>query len=93
MPLRPTSRRYGRRLRRQFGGADAPPFMLVMNDHGSGIPEALGRWLFRYRSELAPITVGVGTAAAGAVLHANRPGLWWPIALASVAASVAVLRG
>lgn len=92
--MKPTSRRYARQLRKQWGSADAPPFMLVVNDRHSGaLLEALGRWLFRYRSELAPFTVGFTVALAAAILHATHPGAWWPIALASVAAPAAVLRG
>lgn len=93
--MKPTSRRYARQLRKQWGrNADAPPFMLVVNDRHSGaLLEALGRWLFRYRSELAPFTVAVAVALAGAVLHASHPGAWWSIVLASLGAAMAVMRG
>ncbi|GAA1920078.1 hypothetical protein GCM10009753_61110 [Streptantibioticus ferralitis] len=94
MHLNRTPRRYARRLRKQIGGADTPPFMLVMNDRYSGAAlEAVGRWLFRYRSELAPIVLGLWVGLAGLVLHSTHPGVWPLIAVGAVVLSGAVLKG
>ncbi|MEU4220829.1 cell division protein FtsK, partial [Actinoplanes sp. NPDC026623] len=54
----------------------------------------LGRALFRYRSELAPVTAGLTLAVAGLVLHHTHPGAWPVVAiLTAVAALAAGLRG
>lgn len=91
--MRRTPRGYARRLRKQWGGVDAPPFMLVVNDRPSGVLlTALGRWLFRYRSELVPVTVALSTWLAGAVLHATHPTTWPLIAVVSLLGSAAVLK-
>lgn len=85
-------RRAGRkRLNRR--DRDASPLMLVTDDRYPGESiEALVRWLFRYRSELAPITAAVAAAIAGAVLHASHPG-WWPgVVVATIAAAAALAR-
>ncbi|MBY8888512.1 hypothetical protein K7472_27260 [Streptomyces sp. PTM05] len=55
--------------------------------------EALARWLFRYRSELAPIAFGSSLGAAGIVLHATHPGAWPWIGLVTVTLSVALVKG
>jgi S-DNA-T family DNA segregation ATPase FtsK/SpoIIIE len=71
--------------------------MVVINS-GDPLPEVLtvilARWLWRYRSELAPVTLGALTALAAWVLHATHP-RWWPaLAIATVAATaVAGLAG
>ncbi|MCQ4081140.1 FtsK/SpoIIIE domain-containing protein [Streptomyces sp. RB6PN25] len=89
-----TTRRSTRRLRKQLTSRDAPPFMLVVNDRHSGeLLEAVGRLLFRYRSELAPIALGLWTGLAGIILHATHPGAWPWILLGSLVASGAVLKG
>ncbi|WP_433375105.1 FtsK/SpoIIIE domain-containing protein [Actinoplanes sp. CA-142083] len=55
---------------------------------------ALGRVLFRCRSELAPSVVGVALAVAGLVLHRRHPGAWPVIAVGTAAAALAAgLRG
>jgi DNA segregation ATPase FtsK/SpoIIIE, S-DNA-T family len=55
---------------------------------------AIGRALFRYRSELAPVTAGLALAIAGLVLHNTHPGAW-PVTVVGtvVAALTAGLRG
>ncbi|MFD0851233.1 FtsK/SpoIIIE domain-containing protein [Actinomadura adrarensis] len=71
--------------------------MVVINsdDH---LPDlvavAIGRALWRYRSELAPITLALMLALGGAVLHITHPG-WWPgiIATGALAASLLVFTG
>jgi hypothetical protein len=71
--------------------------MVVINS-GDPLPEVLtvilARWLWRYRSELAPVTLAALTALAAWVLHATHP-RWWPaLAIATVAvAAVAGLAG
>ncbi|WP_285495247.1 FtsK/SpoIIIE domain-containing protein [Actinomadura sp. NBRC 104425] len=44
----------------------------------------IGRFLWRYRSELAPVYVVVALAIAGAVLHATHA-QWWPYILTGAA--------
>lgn len=87
-------RRYARRLRRQAGGAEAPPFMLVVNDRYTGVLlEAAVRWFFRYRSELGPVVIGFALAIAGSVLHTTHPGVWPWVVLGSAGGTTAVLKG
>ncbi|WP_433371714.1 FtsK/SpoIIIE domain-containing protein [Actinoplanes sp. CA-142083] len=55
---------------------------------------AVGRSLFRYRSELAPITVAAALGIAGLVLHQTHPDAWPLVAaLTAIAAAAAGLRG
>ncbi|GIM95675.1 FtsK/SpoIIIE domain-containing protein [Paractinoplanes toevensis] len=55
---------------------------------------AIGRALFRYRSELAPINAGLTLAVAGLLLHHTHPHAWPMVAAATViTALVAGLRG
>ena len=57
---------------------NAAPLMLVA-DGGSlaDVLGAVGRALYRYRSELAPFTTALTLGAAGALLHVEHPA-WWP---------------
>ena len=68
-------RRHARRMRR-YG---LQP-MVVINS-GDPLPDlvivVLARWLWRYRSELAPLTVAVITVVLAWILHAARSH-WWP---------------
>ena len=78
-------RRHARRMRR-YG---LQP-MVVINS-GDPLPDlvivTLARWLWRYRSELAPLTLAAVTVLAAWVLHATHPH-WWPaLAAATVAAT------
>jgi hypothetical protein len=77
-------RRHARRMRR-YG---LQP-MVVINP-SDPLPDLVmvivARWLWRYRSELAPLIVATVTALAAWMLHDTHPH-WWP---ALVAASVAV---
>ena len=51
--------------------------MLIADGNGAGdLLAVIGRALFRYRSELAPLTTGLVLAAAGVVMHASHPS-WW----------------
>ncbi|KAB2351145.1 cell division protein FtsK [Actinomadura rudentiformis] len=57
--------------------------MIVMNGDGQ-LPDVIatliGRGLWRYRSELAPIYLATTLASAGTVLHFTHP-QWWPYLL------------
>jgi hypothetical protein len=86
-------RRHARRMRR-YG---LQP-MVVIND-GDQLPDLvivlIGRWLWRYRSELAPAYLTLATASAGWLLHASHPQSWPLILVAAVIAvlSLAILGG
>jgi hypothetical protein len=79
-------RRQARKMRR-YG---LQPMVVI--DPNAPLPElvvvALGRVLWRYRSELAPLTLAISTAFAAWVLHAGHPH-WWPVF--TVAASIGVV--
>jgi hypothetical protein len=68
-------RRQARRLRH-----DGFQPMMVF-DQGDRLPEtaavAIGRALWRYRSELAPIVFAALIVVAAVILHRTHPG-WWP---------------
>jgi hypothetical protein len=82
-------RRHARRMRR-YG---LQP-MVVINPRDP-LPDLVvvivARWLWRYRSELAPFIVAAATALAAWVLHAIHPH-WWP-ELAAAAFAVTVATG
>jgi hypothetical protein len=77
-------RRHARRMRR-YG---LQP-MVVINS-GDPLPDlvviVLARWMWRYRSELAPIAVAAMTALVAWMLHATHPH-WWPALAAATAAA------
>ena len=54
--------------------------MVVINS-GDPLPDLviviLGRWLWRYRSELGPLDLATATALAAWMLHATHRH-WWP---------------
>ncbi|MFD1374228.1 FtsK/SpoIIIE domain-containing protein [Actinoplanes sichuanensis] len=55
---------------------------------------AIGRTLFRYRSELAPGFLALVLVVVGSVLHHSRPGAWPLVAVVTVLAATAVaVRG
>ena len=71
--------------------------MMVINA-GEPFPETIGvllaRWAWRYRSELAPVGVAAGLAAAAWWLHRTRPHWWLLVAvLTGVAAWAVALFG
>jgi hypothetical protein len=76
-------RRHARRMRR-YGMQP----MVVINS-GDPLPDLvivlLARWLWRYRSELAPLYLAAVTALAAWVLHATHP-RWWAAILAAAVA-------
>ncbi|MEV6306955.1 cell division protein FtsK, partial [Actinoplanes sp. NPDC051861] len=87
-------RAYGRRHRRWLRRNPQP--LLFVPDEPLLIAglAAIAHALFRYRSELAPITTGIVLAVAGSVLHATHPDAWPMIAILTIAASLgAALRG
>jgi hypothetical protein len=85
-------RRHARKMRR-YG---LQP-MVVINS-GDPLPDLvimlMARWLWRYRSELAPLYLAALTMLAAWVLHAAHP-RWWAgiLAAATVGASVLVIFG
>jgi hypothetical protein len=88
-----------RRMRRQARQARRSGLqpMMVINT-GEPFPDTAGvilvRFAWRYRSELAPLTVTVGIVGAAWGLHAARPH-WWPVlaALAGVTGWAVALFG
>ncbi|MET8151796.1 FtsK/SpoIIIE domain-containing protein [Actinoplanes sp. NPDC049668] len=87
-------RAYGRRHRR-WGRRNPQPLLLVPDEPLLIVGlAALGRALFRYRSELAPAIAGLTLAVAGLALHRTHPDAWPVVAvLATAAALAAGLRG
>jgi DNA segregation ATPase FtsK/SpoIIIE, S-DNA-T family len=78
-------RRY-RRTRRHFGiRRDPAPVLLVTEDQRGAILVLLGRLLWRYRSELAPLWTGLLLAAVAAWAHTYHPGAALPLAALTVA--------
>jgi S-DNA-T family DNA segregation ATPase FtsK/SpoIIIE len=86
MTTRP-SRRQLRRHARQLRRDGFQPMMLL--NSGDQLPEtaaaAIGRALWRYRSELAPIAFAALTVLAAMPLHRAHPGSWPWLAVATVA--------
>jgi len=82
-------RRHARRMRR-YG---LQPMIVISGD--DQLPDIAAvlifRWAWRYRSELAPVTLAAVTALTGAVLHSTHPGSWWVILAAAVLAVPALL--
>ncbi len=85
-------RRHARRMRR----AGLHPMVVINSD--DQLPDliivTLSRFLWRYRSELAPVYVALVLALGTAILHLTHPG-WWPYLLiaATVAACLLALFG
>jgi S-DNA-T family DNA segregation ATPase FtsK/SpoIIIE len=86
-PNRRQLRRHARKLRH-----DGFEPMMVVNP-GDPLPETaaaeIGRWLWRYRSELAPIVLGVLTALLALGLHTAHRDSWPWLAVATLAATAA----
>ena len=87
-------RGYGRQHRR-WNRRNPQPLLLVPDEPLTVIAVAtIGRALFRYRSELAPLTTAATLLLAGALLHHTHPSAWPFIAVLTVAAALAAgLRG
>src|ERR1039457_5256462 len=79
-------RRHTRKMRRY--GLEP---MVVINS-GDALPDLvivlMARWLWRYRSELAPLTLAAVTASAAWILHATYPH-WWPALTAATVTATA----
>ncbi|ROO89572.1 S-DNA-T family DNA segregation ATPase FtsK/SpoIIIE [Actinocorallia herbida] len=76
-------RRRTRRMRRQ----GLQPIVLI--EGGEALPAAtaavLARWLWRYRSELAPVVLAALLAALAGYLHAAHPHSWtWQLPIACI---------
>lgn len=83
-------RRHARKMRR-YG---LQP-MVVINS-GDRLPDmaaaVIGRWLWRYRSELAPINLSVGVGLVSLGLHGIHPE-WWPGILVAATLVASALAG
>ena len=86
-------RRMGRQARHARRHGMQP--MMVINS-GDSLPElvivVIARWVWRYRSELAPVGVAVLLAVFGWFAH-RALSSWWPLILASSGISAWVLGG
>jgi hypothetical protein len=85
-------RRQARRMRR-YG---MQPMMMI--NSGDQLPDLIAviiaRWLWRYRSELAPLTLTMALGIAATVLHFTRPHVWpYLLLLATVVAWALALFG
>lgn len=88
MSRRSRARRFTRR--RQH---DAVPLLYVPDDRYPGQTlEALARWAYRYRSELAPPAIAAALGLTALYLHARRPTVWPALAILTVAAAVTLWR-
>ena len=88
MSRRSRARRFTRRRQR-----DAVPLLYVPDDRYPGQTlEALARWGYRYRSELAPPAIAAALGLTALYLHARQPALWSALAVLTVAASVFLWR-
>lgn len=78
-------RRHARKLRR-YG---LQPTVVI--DPGDPLPDVaivtLGRWFWRYRSELAPLTLAAASALTAWTLHTAHP-RWWPAFTLTAAAAI-----
>ncbi len=84
-------RRHARRMRR-YG--IQPMTIVNPGDPLAGTTAVVvTRWLWRYRSELAPVYFSLTAALAASLLHRAHPH-WWPLILAlTVSATLALLLG
>ncbi|HET8662627.1 MAG TPA: FtsK/SpoIIIE domain-containing protein [Micromonosporaceae bacterium] len=87
-------RAYGRRHRR-WRNHNAQPLLLVTDEPRLvDAVAALGRLLYRYRSELAPFTTSAALVLGALWLHARHPNWWrWVLAAAGIAALLALAHG
>jgi S-DNA-T family DNA segregation ATPase FtsK/SpoIIIE len=84
-------RAYGRR-HRAWRRRHGQPIMLVADEPSAIL--ALGRLLYRYRSELAPITTAVTLYIGAAMLHVKHPHAWpWILAATGATAVLTVAGG
>ena len=87
-------RAYGRRHRR-WSRRTGQPILVVPDEPLLILAIAgIGRALFRYRSELAPLTLAIGLGLTALLLHQTEPGGWpWIALLTAGTALAAGLRG
>src|SRR5690348_12609321 len=91
MGQRPSRHQVRHRVRkmRRYG---LQPIAII--DPSDPIPDiaivVIGRWVWRYRSELAPFGVAFATGAAAWWLHGHDEH-WWPLIAALAAVSVPAL--
>jgi hypothetical protein len=85
MSSRRPSRRQVRRRARQAHRDGYQPMMVINSEE---FPESaivvIGHWIWRYRSELTPLTVAIATMLAAIILHHSRPSAWPWLALVTV---------
>ncbi len=84
-----TRPRYRHHPRRRYGGryGGPAPVLLVTEDDRGAVLIALCRAAWRYRSELAPLTVTLSLGLCASRAHARHPGLAVPLAVATAAAT------
>lgn len=83
------SARY-RAPRRRRGRRNDPSSVLLVTEDDRGLVLVLvGRLLWRYRSELAPVSIALGLAVCGAWANSVHPG--WAVAIAAAATIGAAL--
>ena len=91
MSQRPSPHQMRRRVRRMRRYGLQP---IATIDPSDPMPDiaivVIGRWVWRYRSELAPFGLALATAAAAWWLH-GHDAHWWPVIAALAAAFVPVL--
>ena len=85
-------RAYGRRHRR-WSRRNPQPLLLVPDEPLVLVGlAAIGLALFRYRSELAPVTAACSLAVAGLLLHLSHPDTWPWIAAVTACAAFSAAR-
>ncbi|MDI6102117.1 FtsK/SpoIIIE domain-containing protein [Actinoplanes sp. NEAU-A12] len=86
-------RAYGRRHRR-WNRRNPQPLLVVPDEPLTLVVlAAIGRTLFRYRSEVAPVFLALVLVVVGSVLHHSRPGAWPVVTLVTVLAATVAVRG
>jgi S-DNA-T family DNA segregation ATPase FtsK/SpoIIIE len=85
---RSRARRFTRRRQR-----DSVPLLYVPDDRYPGQTlEALARFAYRYRSELAPPAIAAALALTAAYLHIRQPGVWPALAVLTAVVAVVLWR-
>jgi hypothetical protein len=76
---RPSRRQLRRRARQAHRDGYQPMLMTNSDDFPEPALAVIARWIWRYRSELAPLIVATATALAALILHHTHPNAWpWP---------------
>lgn len=87
-----SSYRHLRRQARQARRAGMQPMMFI--NPGDRLPDliivVISRWVWRYRSEFAPLAVACVLLALGWYAHAALSSWWWPVLVLSCAAAWAL---